>query len=248
MGVRVRVRSTVFLVCVSLAVVLARDGQAYPGPGAWTDISPPDSFGSPVQASVQVGTGHVFGIVVLPVTVGGSVDVRMARWLFATVSFDYFVPWTSLVGGPTLSLGKDSPEAFRVVLEPRFGMDSHGGSIGGVLGGNAYLDMPIAPRGSARIWAGVKYSYAWVTGPVYAHNLFALLGFIVHVADHLDLGLQIAGNPVFATNEDYSSGECCSGRLKVVTFTFQMGFHIGPVTDQRSRLPTPKELRQRVHR
>ena len=220
--------------CAAAGLIWALAGvaDAYPGPGTWSDVSPPDTAGSPTQLTLQIGSPHVYGIVVSPLTLGISVDARMARWAFLTLSSDFAIPWISFSFGPSFMVGKVEPAGVRVLVSPRVGLDTRGGGASGTLDAVGLLDLPMAPGGSLRSWAGVKYTYGWGRSATYAQYLFVIGGITFHVVDRLDLGLQVAGNPVFQTND--LCQDCCDAPMVVLTFTFQLGIQIGPVPDDRA--------------
>ena len=215
-----------------LAWIFVGVAEAYPGPGTWSDVTPPDTAGSPTQLTLQIGSPHVYGIVVAPLTLGFSLDARMARWAFLTLSSDFAIPWISFAVGPSFMIGNVAPAGVRVLVSPRVGLDTRGGGASGTLDAIGLLDLPMAPGGAMRGWAGVKYTYGWGRDSTFAQYLFIVGGITAHVVDRLDLGLQVAGNPIFQTNG--LCLDCCDAPMEVLTFTFQLGIQIGPVPDDRA--------------
>lgn len=234
--------SNLTIPAVLLSLLLAGQVGAYPGPGPWSDVAPPEPDGGKAQLSLQFGTPHAYSISFTPLVTGISLDIRLARWAFLTVSGDYAVPIApSAALGPTFSLGASGPRAFRVVLAPRVGLDGYTDSPirpSVVLGSHLMLDAPLAANGAARWWVGTSYRFSTLPGEGYtSHYLFLLGGLTFHVSRPVDLGLQIAGNALFRTDVGDSCG--CWAPFHALTFTFQFTVHPGVVADQRAVLPPP---------
>ncbi len=220
----------------------ATPAAAYPGPGPWSDVAPPDPDGGTAQLSLQAGTPHAYGITFDAGLAGISLDLRLARWAFLTVSAEYAIPSSpSMALGPSLSLGPSGPRGPRFVLAPRVGLADYitktePPSV--VVGGHLLLDAPLDSLGAGRWWIGTSYRLsADVDDGLYSHYLFVLGGMTFHVSRVVDLGYQIAGNILFRTNMGHDCG--CWIPFRAVTITFQLGLHLGPGVERRVAFPKP---------
>lgn len=236
------VRTFRTLLLASVLALVSTPAAAYPGPGPWSDVAPPDPDGGTAQLSLQAGTPHAYGITFDAGLAGISVDFRMARWAFLTVSADYAIPSSpSMALGPSFSLGPSGPRGPRFVLAPRVGLAdyfevSFPPSL--VVGGHVLLDAPLDSVGAGRWWLGTSYRYSYnARDSLYSHYLFALGGMTFHVSRVVDLGYQIAGNVLFRTNTSHDCG--CWIPFHAVTITFQLGLHLGPGVDRRVVIPKP---------
>ncbi len=236
------VRTFHTLLLATVLTLLSTPAAAYPGPGPWSDVAPPDPDGGTAQLSLQAGTPHWYGISFAAGLAGVSVDLRMARWAFLTVSADYAIPASPGVAlGPTFSPGPSGPLGPRFVLAPRFGFADYftktqPASI--VVGGHVLLDAPLGAVGASRWWVGTSYRYSYnARDSLYAYYLFALGGMTFHASRVVDLGYQIAGNVLFGCNCDDSCG--CWMPFHALTITFQLGLHLGPGMDRRVVIPKP---------
>lgn len=237
---RCRVHSIKSLLLVLFCLLaLQSHAKAYPGPGIWSDVTPPDPLGGQAQLSAYFGTLYLYSTSVWPGSMGVSLDVRLAPWAFVSVSGEYSL--YPIAGfGPTFIAGKKSPKAVRIVIAPRLGLDSRGegDTPDPVFGGHLLFDAPMSPGGELRWCVGLLYSYSGAPNqPTYSSTLFALGGIRFHIHRRMDLAILFAGNPYFRTN--YKS-DCCWAGLSLFNITFQFTYHFGKLDDQRAVIPPPE--------
>lgn len=232
----------IFLLVLFCVLAIQPRALAYPGPGVWSDVAPPDPLGGQVQLSAHAGSLYMYSTSVHLGSLGVSLDARLAQWAFLSATVEYaMIPVAGF--GPTFVAGRKTPAGVRIVIAPRFGLDPRdtaGLVPNPVFGGHVLFDAPISPGGEIRWWVGLMFAHSLDRDePFYSDTLFILGGFRFHVHRRIDLAMQLAGNPYFQTN--YSS-DCCWAKLSVFNVAFQFTWHIGKVDDQRAVLPAPDSL------
>lgn len=233
-GVQLAILAALWIAAVALFLAAPMKAHAFPAPGTWADIAPPDPVGGAAQAGFQIGTPHLYDRSVVLLLAGGSLDIRLAPWVFVSAAIGGSVPFQPHMGlGPTFCLGGKGALGVRLVVAPRVGMNVFD-NPGVLLGGHLLLDLPLGPNGRARCWLGTKYAHGRETSlTVHSDTVFLLTGWVVHAKPRLDLGMQIAGSVYFDTNygEDRMVGSF--NGIHVLTATFQLTAHMGPLSDAR---------------